>query len=76
MLPPGHGAKQRARAPRGSIALPVNFLQKQVRDDRAGRSVRPCLGSLRFSSRALSAHHGRGNLFDGIGLALQVDNDL
>jgi hypothetical protein len=56
--------------------LPVNFLQKQVRDDLAGGSVRPCLGSLRFLSRALSVHHGRGNLFDGIGLALRVDNDL
>jgi hypothetical protein len=76
MLAQGDGAKQRARAPRGKIAMPVNFLQKQVGGDRAGRSVRPYLGSLRFLSRALSVHHGRGKPVRDIDLALQVDNDL
>ena len=52
-------------------AKPVNFVQKQVGGGPAGTSVRPYLGSLR-----LSMHHLRGNLFDDIDSALQVDNAL
>ena len=46
-------------------AIPVNFVQKQVRSDRASRLL----------TRA-EMHHGWDNLFVDMGMALKVYNDL